>query len=161
MGSKLSAVVSDLLGESSRAMPEALIAGERDPLVPAEMATAGMRTKREILAQTLTGRFTDHHEFLARTMLDRTDTVTATETRLSEENMRHLAVRRGERRALAAVGHTVLTSVWYMLTNDAGHAELGGDYFIRRTGWAGQPRRLASRLDMLGHQVSFPSGEAV
>jgi transposase len=60
-GIKLSAVVSDLLGKSARAMLEALIAGERNPTVLAEMALASMRTKRQVLAQALTGQFTDHH----------------------------------------------------------------------------------------------------
>ncbi|MFI5690016.1 IS110 family transposase [Streptomyces sp. NPDC051636] len=256
-GIKLSAVVSDLLGKSARAMLEALIAGERDPKVLAEMAKASMRAKREILAQALTGRFNDHHAFLARTMLDRIDAVTATEARLSEEITRQLApfrrqvellttipgvnaksaevilaeigadmsrsptaahlaswagmcpgnhesagkhtsgkprpgdpwlkgalglaataaartkgtylaarykriaVRRGKKRALAAVGHTILTSVWHMLTNDAEYAELGGDYFVQRTGRARQTRRLVSQLNMLGYQVSLQSAEAV
>jgi transposase len=65
-------------------MLEALITGERDPLVLAEMARASMRAKRQILAQALSGRFTDHHAFLARTMLDRIDAVTATEARPSQ-----------------------------------------------------------------------------
>ncbi|MEV6012724.1 IS110 family transposase [Streptomyces sp. NPDC051976] len=256
-GIKLSAVVSDLLGKSARAMLEALIAGQRDPLVLAEMAKASMRAKRQILAQALTGRFTDHHAFLARTMLDRIDAVTATETRLGEEITRQLApfrrqvellttipgvnaksaevilaeigvdmsrfpsaahlaswagmcpgnhesagkhtsgksrpgdpwlkgalglaataaarskdtylasrykriaIRRGKKRALVAVGHTILTSVWHMLTNDAEYADLGGDYFLQRTGRTRQTRRLVSQLNMLGFQVTLQSAEAV
>ncbi|MFD7284008.1 IS110 family transposase, partial [Streptomyces sp. NPDC059862] len=231
-GIKLSAVVSDLLGKSARSMLEALIAGERNPEVLAEMAKAGMRAKRQILAQALTGRFTEHHAFLARTMLDRVDAVTATEARLSEEITRQLApfrrqiellttipgvstrsaemilaeigadmarfasaahlaswagmcpgnhesagkhtsgksrpgdpwlknalglaaaaaarskdtclasrykriaIRRGKKRALVAVGHTILTSIWHMLTNDAEYHDLGADYFLQRTGRA-------------------------
>ncbi|MFE2320370.1 IS110 family transposase [Streptomyces sp. NPDC059441] len=256
-GIKLPAVVSDLLGKSARAMLEALIAGERDPQVLAEMARASMRAKRQILAQALTGQFTDHHAFLARTMLDRIDAVTATETRLSEEIARRLApfrrqiellttipgvstrsaemilaeigadmarfpsaahlaswagmcpgnhesagkhtsgksrpgdpwlknalglaataaarskntylasrykriaIRRGKKRALVAVGHTILTSIWHMLTNDAEYADLGADYFLQRTGRARQTRRLVSQLNMLGYQVSLQSAEPV
>ncbi|MEV7004728.1 hypothetical protein AB0N62_45295 [Streptomyces sp. NPDC093982] len=72
-------------------MLEALIARERDPEILAEMALASMRAKRQILIQALTGQFTDHHAFLARTMLDRIDAVRATEARLSEEIARQLA----------------------------------------------------------------------
>jgi transposase len=50
-----------------------------------------MRAKRQILAQALTDQFTDRHAFLARTMLERIDAVTATEARLSEEIARQLA----------------------------------------------------------------------
>ncbi|MFF3323088.1 IS110 family transposase [Streptomyces sp. NPDC002889] len=254
-GIKLSAVVSDLLGKSARAMLEALIAGERDPQVLAEMALASMRAKRQILTQALTGQFTDHHAFLARTMLARIDAIRATEARLSEEIVRQLApfrrqiellttipgvstrsaemilaeigadmarfpsaahlaswagmcpgnyesagkhtsgksrpgdpwlknalglaataaarskntylasrykriaIRRGKKRALVAVGHTILTSIWHMLTNDAEYTDLGADYFLQRTGRTRQTRRLVSQLNMLGYQVSLQSAE--
>ncbi|MGW0633966.1 IS110 family transposase, partial [Streptomyces sp. NPDC002758] len=83
-GIKLSAAVSDLLGVSGRAMLEALIAGERDPHVLANLAKGSMRRKTDALAEALTGRFTGHHAFLARAMLDRIDACTAMENRLSK-----------------------------------------------------------------------------
>jgi transposase len=48
-----------------------------------------------------------------------------------------------------------------MLTNDADYHDLGGDYFIQRTGRTRQTRRLVSQLNMLGYQVSLQSVEAV
>jgi len=84
-GVKLSVVVSDLTGKSARAMLEALIAGERDTAVLAELALGSLRGKRPLLAEALTGRFTGHHAFLARVMLDRVDACTAAETRLSAQ----------------------------------------------------------------------------
>jgi hypothetical protein len=50
-----------------RAMLEALIGGERDPDTLTDLALAAMRRKRGLLAQALTGRFAEHHAFLART----------------------------------------------------------------------------------------------
>src|SRR5665811_1725275 len=44
-GIKISSVATDILGVSGRAMLEALIAGERDPQVLAQMARGRMRTK--------------------------------------------------------------------------------------------------------------------
>ena len=82
-GIKLSVVVSDLQGRSARAMLAALIAGERDPMVLAEMALASMRRKRPVLVEALTGNFGDHHAFLAQAMLDRIDACTAMEERLN------------------------------------------------------------------------------
>ncbi|WP_370251673.1 hypothetical protein [Streptomyces sp. V4I8] len=35
---------------------------------------------------------------------------------------------------MVAVGHTILTSIWHMLSNDAEYADLGADYFLQRTG---------------------------
>jgi transposase len=52
---------------------EALIAGQRDPKVLAELARGRMRGKRAALVQALTGRFNDHHAELARMLLDQID----------------------------------------------------------------------------------------
>jgi transposase len=70
---KLSSVASDITGVSGRAMLEALIAGQRDPRVLAELARGRMRGKRAALVQALTGRFDDHHAELARILLDQLD----------------------------------------------------------------------------------------
>jgi len=72
-GIKLAAVASDLVGVSGRAMLEALVAGERDPAVLAEMAKRRMRSKIPELTEALTGRFGDHHAFLVQLHLDLID----------------------------------------------------------------------------------------
>ena len=72
-GVKLSAVASNVLGVSGRAMLEALIAGERDPEALADLALGRLRSKIPALTHALTGRFTDHHAFLARVHLDLID----------------------------------------------------------------------------------------
>jgi transposase len=256
-GIKLSSVVSDIVGKSGRAMLEALIAGERDPLVLAEMAMGSMRGKREILAEALTGRFTGHHAFMVRTMLDRIDGCIEVEARLSERidaqvrpfrrriellvtipglstraaevilaeigadiarfpsaadlaswagvcpgnhesagkhssgktrhgdpwlkgilgqvassasrskgtylnaRYRRIASRRGKKRALVALEHSILVAVWHMFTHDAEYHDLGGDYFLERTGKTRQTRRLVSQLNQLGFQVTLqPVGAA-
>jgi hypothetical protein len=70
---KLSVVASDIFGVSGRAMMAALVAGERDPKVLADMARGSMRGKTARLEEAFTGRFTDHHAFLLRTILARSD----------------------------------------------------------------------------------------
>jgi transposase len=60
-GIKLDSVASDVLGVSGRAMLTALVAGERDPLVLAELAKGRLRRKIPALRQALRGRFGDHH----------------------------------------------------------------------------------------------------
>ena len=72
-GIKLSAVASDIMGVSGRAMLEALIAGDRDPAGLAELAKRRLRSKIPQLTEALQGRFNDHHAFLARTHLDLID----------------------------------------------------------------------------------------
>jgi transposase len=70
---KVSAVASKLDTISTRDMIEALIRGERDPHVLADLARGRMRGKRVALVEALTGRFDDHHAVLARMLLDQID----------------------------------------------------------------------------------------
>ncbi len=72
-GIKLSSVASDIRGVSGRLMLDALIAGERDPAALADLAKRRLRSKIPELTEALTGRFTDHHAFLARVHLDLID----------------------------------------------------------------------------------------
>ena len=74
---KLSSVISDIFGKSGRDMLEALIAGQRDPWVLAELARGSMRGKKSVLQEALTGQFRDHHGWLLRMMLDRIDALSA------------------------------------------------------------------------------------
>ena len=85
---KLSTVVSDIFGVSGRQMLAALLAGERDPQVLAQLARARMRSKISLLEEAFVGHFTEHHAFLLRTMLARVDEtsadIAAVETRIEE-----------------------------------------------------------------------------
>jgi len=74
---KLSVVASDIFGVSCRAMLAALLAGERDPKVLAQLARTRLRAKLGQLEEAFTGHFSDHHGFLLATMLDRVDAVSA------------------------------------------------------------------------------------
>jgi transposase len=72
-GIKLASFTSSVLTKSGREMIEALIAGQRDPTVLAEMAKGRMRAKIPQLQDALAGRFNAHHARLCATMLDRID----------------------------------------------------------------------------------------
>jgi len=73
---KLSSVATDIMGVSGRAMLEALIAGQRDPKVLADLARRKMKTKHSALVGALDGRFDDHHAELAQMLLDQIDALT-------------------------------------------------------------------------------------
>jgi transposase len=72
-GIKLSSVASDITGVSGRAMLHALISGVRDPAELADLAKRRMRSKIPELTEALTGRFGQHHAFLARLHLNLID----------------------------------------------------------------------------------------
>ena len=250
-GIKLSSFATDILGISGRAMLDALIRGERDAQVLAEMARGRMRSKIPDLVQAMIGRFGDHHAFLCRMHLDRIDAISRDITTLStriEQVMApfrdqltrlddipgislrvaeviiaetggdmsrfptagHLAswagvspgnhesagrrksgkttkgnrwlrdalgtaamaaarskntylgaqyarlVRRlgSKPKALVALEHSILTSVWHMLTNDTGYHDLGADHFLRRDPER-ERRRAITALNKLGYTVTL------
>ncbi|MFX0538188.1 IS110 family transposase [Ornithinimicrobium sp. Y1847] len=81
-GIKLSLVATDILGVSGRAMVAALIAGQRDPEQLADLALGKLKKKNAALIEALTGRFDEHHGFLAQMMLDQIDNLNAAIDRL-------------------------------------------------------------------------------
>jgi transposase len=82
---KLSAVASDLMGQSAREMLAALVAGEADPAVLAQLARGKMRAKHDLLVQALQGQFKSHHRVLISEQLAHIDTLDEEIERLSAE----------------------------------------------------------------------------
>jgi transposase len=74
---KLSVVVADIFGVSGRDMLAAMVAGERNPTVLAQLARRSMRAKITVLEEAFTGHFTEHHAFLLARMLGRVDAISA------------------------------------------------------------------------------------
>jgi transposase len=83
-GIKLDSVASDVLGASGRAMLAALVAGERDPEVLAQLAKGTLRKKIPALRQALHGRFREHHAILIGLCLDHTSYLEGAIARLDE-----------------------------------------------------------------------------
>ena len=135
-GIKLSSVATDILGVSGRAMLAALIDGERDVRVLAEMAKARMRSKIPQLVEALTGNFGEHHAFLCRLHLERIDQLSASILALSsriEEQMRPFSRRLDQLATIPGVGQSVAEVII---------AETGGDMSRFQTAahlasWAG------------------------
>jgi transposase len=65
-----------------------------------------------------------------------------------------LAARRGGKRAVVAVAHTLLVIVYHLLNRGEAYTELGGNYFDERDRWQVE-RRLVRRLEALGYAVSL------
>ena len=67
---------------------------------------------------------------------------------------RRLAGRRGKKRAIVAVGHTMLVMMYHMLKEGMDYQELGHDYLDKL-----EPQRLTrylvKRLQSLGHEVTL------
>jgi transposase len=67
---------------------------------------------------------------------------------------RRLAARRGRKRAIVAVAHSLITSIFFMILHDIPFDDLGGDYFDRRDRDRREQRALAT-LHNLGYDVSL------
>ena len=135
-GIKLSSVATDILGVSGRLMLQAMIDGERDVNVPAEMAKRRMRTRIPDLVQALTGNFQEHHAFLCRLHLERIDQLTTAIEELSdriEEKMLPFTAQLELLQTIPGVGRSVAEVII---------AETSGDMTRFRTAgnlasWAG------------------------
>ena len=249
---KLSSVATDVLGVSGRAMLEALIRGEEDPVKLADLAQRRLRGKIPQLEKALQGRLTQHHRFMLQLLskqlteqeglideldrkieeqtrplaaeIDRLDAIPGVDRRVAEvvlaevganmqpfpshDNLaswagmspgneesagkrqrrritpgnrwlkrslaqaawaashvknsylasqyRRLASRRGRKRALIAVGHSMLVIVYHMLKAGTKYADLRADFFDRL-----EPKRLTryyiTRLERLGYKVTLES----
>ena len=249
---KLSVVATDIFGVSGRAMMAALIAGERDPQVLAQMARTAMRRKIPALEEAFVGRFSDHHAFLLARMLARIDAlaadIAALDARIDEqiapfadaldrldeipgvgrtaaqviiaevgldmsrfptpghlaswarfapgvkqsagrnkgnastghgnaylarvlgeaavgaartstflgERYRRIARRRGSKRAVVAVGRSILVIVWHLLSDPTAHFEdLGPGYYDARAGASRARRNHVRQLEALGYKVTL------
>lgn len=81
-GIKLDSVASDILGVSGRAMLKALVAGERNPKVLAELAKGRLRAKTSQLQKALKGRFKPHHALMIQVALEHIEHLEASITTL-------------------------------------------------------------------------------
>jgi transposase len=67
-------------------------------------------------------------------------------------HFRRLAARRGKKRALVALGHTLLVVICQVWKHGTTYQELGGD-FLERLEPERLTRQLVKRLEKLGHKV--------
>ena len=67
---------------------------------------------------------------------------------------RRLAARRGKKKAIVALEHTILVISYHLIKRHELYCELGGDYFDKRRPEA-TAKRLVKRLEQLGYSVSL------
>ena len=135
-GIKLSAVASNIVGVSGRAMLEALIGGQRDPAVLADLAKQRLRQKIPALTEALNGRFSEHHAFMARLYLDRIDAHGADIARLDARIEEAIQPFQPARALLMSIPG------WSQVVADVFIAETGADMSVFPTAahlasWAG------------------------
>jgi transposase len=82
---KLASVVTDVTGVSGRAILQALVAGQTDPQVLADLAKGQLRKKSAQLQQALAGTRRSHHRVIVTELLSQIDSLEEAMTRLDAE----------------------------------------------------------------------------
>jgi transposase len=59
------------------------------------------------------------------------------------------------KRAIIAIAHTLAVIIWHVLAAGTSYADLGADFYARRADPERETRKLITRLEALGHQVTL------
>jgi transposase len=77
-------------------------------------------------------------------------------TRFLGEKYRRIARRRGSKRAIVAVGRSILVIAWHLLSDpDARFYDLGPGYYAARTDPERRKRSHIRQLEALGYKVTL------
>jgi len=119
-------------------------------ICPGNEESAGKRKRTKI---------TRGNRWLRRALSEAAWAATHTKGSYLAAQYRRLAGRRGKKRALIAVAHTLLLIIYHLIKHRTDYQDLGEDYFLRR-----EPERLrrylVKRLEQLGYDVKLTGPEA-
>ncbi|OAI48208.1 hypothetical protein AYO44_07550 [Planctomycetaceae bacterium SCGC AG-212-F19] len=108
--------------------------------------------QRESAGKRQSGRTRKGNQWLRTTLVQVAWAASRTKRTYLSAQYRRLAGRRDKKRALVAVGHTILMMIYHMLRRGTTYAELSADYFDRLD-TERLTRTLVRRLERLGHEV--------
>ncbi|WP_431880415.1 IS110 family transposase [Micromonospora marina] len=102
-----------------------------------------------------TGSTGHGNRYLARVLGQIAVSAARTSTFLGER-YRRIARRRGAKRAIVAVGRSILTIIWHLLSDPAaGFRDLGADFYLSRTDTERRKRNHIRQLEALGYRVTL------
>jgi transposase len=108
----------------------------------------------ESAGRRLSGKTRKGNRWLRQILVEIAQVASKTKNTYLAAQYKRLAARRGKKRALIAVGHTVLIIAYTLLTRQQPYQDLGAVYFDRREQQRVE-RRLVQRLERLGYEVSL------
>jgi transposase len=82
---KLSSAITNVIGQSGRAILDAIVEGETDPDALLALLHHRLEPKRDKIRETLRGRVTPHHRFLLKLHLDQIDAIDKAITSIDTE----------------------------------------------------------------------------
>jgi transposase len=109
---------------------------------------------KESAGKRLSGKTPKGSVWLRRALCQAAWAASRTKNTYLAAEYHHLIVRKGKKRTIVAVAHTMLVMAYYMAKRQCTYQELGGDYFDRRNADTMQ-HRLVKKLKNLGYEVTL------
>lgn len=108
--------------------------------------------QRKSAGKRQSGRTRKGNQWLRTTLVQVAWAASHTKNTYLSSQYRRLASRRGKKRALVAVGHTILIIIYHVLRKGTTYSELGANYFDQLDTHR-LTNALVRRLERLGHDV--------
>ena len=108
----------------------------------------------ESAGKRLSGKTTKGNKALAAALNQAAHAAAGTKQTYLAAQYRRLAARRGKKKAIVALEHTILVIAYHLIQRQEPYRELGGDYFDQRRPEV-TAKRLIKRLEQLGYSVSL------
>ena len=101
-----------------------------------------------------TGRTRKGSPWLRHCLIEAAHGAAHTKNKYLSSQYHRLAARRGKKKALVAVGHSILVIAYHLLTRKEAYSDLGANYFDERDRQA-VTNRCLNRLQKLGYKVTL------
>ena len=108
----------------------------------------------ESAGKRLSGKTRRGNAWLRKLLIEAAHAAAHTKNTYLSAQYHRLAARRGKKKAMVAVGHTLLVIIYHVLRDQKAYQELGGNYFDEHDR-QGIEKRLVRRLEKLGYEVSL------
>lgn len=106
------------------------------------------------------GRTGHANPWLGSTLVEAAWAAVRTKATYLSAQYHRIAARRGKKRAIVAVAHSILVIIYHMLRDHTSYRDLGGNYFDEHQRLQ-TTRRAVSRLQKLGYKVTLELAQPV